>query len=65
MDDEAAMHAVRAGDGESLRVLVRRYQGPLFRLVRSFLRDAGSVEDTVQDVFVRAFEALEGFGPLR
>ncbi len=65
MDDEDAIAAVLAGDVESFRLLVVRYQRALFALVRSFVRDEGQAEDLVQESFLRAFEALAGFDPAR
>lgn len=65
MDDEDAIAAVLAGDVESFRLLVVRYQRALFALVRSFVRDEGQAEDLVQESFLRAFEALGAFDPAR
>ena len=55
---------VKAGDTSDFEHLVRWYQGPLFRIVGNLV-DGSMVEDLVQDVFLAAFEQIQGFDPQR
>ena len=54
----------RAQDGDvvSFETLVRRYQGPVFRLARRMLGDRGDAEDVVQDTFVLVWRRLPTLG---
>lgn len=52
----------RAGDERAATVLVERHAPSLARFVASVVgRDRAEVDEVVQDTFVRAFGALEGF----
>jgi RNA polymerase sigma-70 factor (ECF subfamily) len=55
---------VQAGHTADFEHLVRRYQGPLFRIVGN-LTDRGMVEDLVQDIFLIAFAKIADFDPRR
>jgi RNA polymerase sigma-70 factor (ECF subfamily) len=50
-----------AGSREAFDELVRRYRRPVYNLVRALTGGDGDAEDLVQDVFVRAFRAIDGF----
>ena len=50
-----------AGNQLSFQLLVERYQGRMFSLVRHYTRSPVEVEDIVQDVFMKAFTRLESF----
>jgi RNA polymerase sigma-70 factor (ECF subfamily) len=50
-----------AGSREAFDELVRRYRRPVYNLVRALTGGDGDSEDLVQDVFVRAFRAIDGF----
>jgi RNA polymerase sigma-70 factor (ECF subfamily) len=59
--DRADITASLAGDGEAYRRIVQRHQSLVARRMRRFARDAGAVEELVQDVFVEAYFSLPGF----
>lgn len=59
--DRADITASLAGDGEAYRRIVQRHQSPIARRMRRFARDAATVEELVQDVFVEAYFSLRGF----
>jgi RNA polymerase sigma-70 factor, ECF subfamily len=61
LDDEALVRLARLRDEPAIRALTRRYNRRLFRLARSILRNDGEAEDVVQEAWVRAFTALDGF----
>jgi hypothetical protein len=57
---------ILTGDEDAFAALVSRYQGPLLRLARTFVRDASQAEDVVQDTWIgllRGIERFEGTPP--
>lgn len=46
------------GDLEAFEVLVRHYQGPLFRLALRLLAERGDAEDALQDAMVQVWRKL-------
>lgn len=50
--------AARRGSLSAFERLVRLYQGEVYRLAFSLVRDAALAEDVTQDAFVRAFRFL-------
>lgn len=64
-DDLDAIRRVRAGDFESFRCLVERYQGPLLTMVRNMTPPDTDHEGVVQEVFLAAFRSLASFDPKR
>jgi RNA polymerase sigma-70 factor, ECF subfamily len=55
---------VQAGHAEDFEYLVRRYQGPIFRIVANLV-DNSMVEDLVQDIFLIVFEKIQSFDSRR
>ncbi len=51
----------RSGDDSALSTLVRRHHGAAYRVALSLMRDDDAAQDVVQDAFVKAFKALDGF----
>jgi RNA polymerase sigma-70 factor (ECF subfamily) len=47
------------GHPEDFRLLVQRYQGPLFSYLTGRLRDRSEAEEAAQESFVRAFQSLK------
>jgi len=64
-DDASLIARVLVGDAEAFRDLVRRHQGPVFAVARSFATCAGEVEDVAQDAFLAAYASLRSFDPTR
>lgn len=60
-DDQDVIRGVLDGDVESFRVLVRRYEQPLHRLIRNLVVDAHDGEDIAQEVFLTAFRRLASY----
>ena len=60
-DDAWAVSRTLQGDHEAFSVLVRRYQGPIFRLMLRHTRDEDEAGEMAQEAFVRAFERLASF----
>ena len=61
LDDGALVRLARLRDEPAIRALTQRYNRRLFRLARSILRNDSEAEDVVQEAWVRAFTALDGF----
>ena len=59
--DRTFVTQAAAGSREAFDELVRRYRRPLYGLVRALTGGDDDAEDLVQDVFVRAFRAVQGF----
>ena len=64
-DDLEAIRRVLAGDVESFRSLVERYQRPLWSLVRNLTPRDTDHESVAQEVFLAAFRRLAWFDPQR
>jgi RNA polymerase sigma-70 factor (ECF subfamily) len=58
--DQALVASWRGGDERAATVLVERHAGALSRYITS-LGERESVEEVVQDTFVRAFSSLDSF----
>jgi len=63
--DEALVAGMAAGDTEAARALVGRYQGRVFGLALTILRDRPAAEDVAQETFVRAWRHAAVFDPRR
>ncbi len=59
--DAELVAAVCGGDTASFENLVRRYQARVFATARRYARRESEVEDIVQEVFLKAFQKLDGF----
>ncbi|MEU2159509.1 RNA polymerase sigma factor [Streptomyces sp. NPDC059544] len=58
LDDATLVVRARGGDTRAFEVLVRRYQGPMYRLALHMLAGRGDAEDVVQEVFLTAWRRL-------
>src|SRR5664279_6219987 len=59
LTDKEYVERCRDGHQEDFRMLVDRYQKPLFAYLAGRLRDGRQVEEAVQESFVRAFLSLK------
>ncbi len=60
-DEKVHVERARAGDKEAFRRLVEGCQDRLFGLVFSMVSNREQAEDLVQEIFVKAYFALESF----
>jgi RNA polymerase sigma-70 factor (ECF subfamily) len=60
-DDAGTIRRVLDGDLAAFRILVERYQRPLFGLVRNLLPNPSDWEDTAQEVFLTAYTHLGNY----
>lgn len=59
-DSDLVSSAAR-GDLETFNLLVLKYQGLVFNVARSILRDDDSAEDATQETFISAFQHVGSF----
>jgi RNA polymerase sigma-70 factor (ECF subfamily) len=50
-----------AGDGAAFSLIMRRHNRLLFRTARSILKSDAEAEDAVQEAYLRAWRAMDGF----
>lgn len=65
MDDEFLIQQTLAGNRQAFRLVVVRYQRPLFRFLGLLGFRGARAEDVAQETFLRAFKALGSFDPAR
>lgn len=63
--DEEICQLVQKGDSESFGVLIERYEKKIKRYLWKFLSQREDVEDLTQNIFLKAFENIQGFNPKR
>ena len=61
MDDAAAVARVRSGEKDTFRLLVERHSQTIFRLAFRMMENEQDAEEIVQETFLRAYRALDGF----
>jgi RNA polymerase sigma-70 factor (ECF subfamily) len=62
VDDEQDLVArARQGDTASFSVLLRRYEGKIFRLAMNITQNREDAEDVLQEAFLKAYEHLDQF----
>jgi RNA polymerase sigma-70 factor (ECF subfamily) len=55
--DHQLMRGIRRGDASAFEQLVCRWEGPVGRVLARYAGNNGDVEDMVQEVFLRVYEA--------
>ena len=56
MDDDVLMQRIATGDEDALRVLVQRWQRPVYGFLVHMVRSPQEAEDLTQDVFLKVHE---------
>jgi RNA polymerase sigma-70 factor, ECF subfamily len=59
---EGELEALKAGDEAAFKALIQRYHGPMLRLARAYVRDAGVAEEVVQESWLTCLRSLDRFG---
>ena len=59
--DADLVTGLKSGDEESFRLLLRRYQDPIYGYVCRLINDSLEAEDLTQDIFTRVFRKIQGF----
>jgi len=65
VEDEALVQRVASGDERALAGLYDRYAGLVYGTGMRYLRDRGTAEELVQDVFTSVWKNAAGFDPAR
>lgn len=65
IEDKQLVERALAGSEDAYREIVDRYQRPIYSLVIRMVRDPSAAEELAQDVFCKAFKALNSFDPTR
>lgn len=65
LDDIGLVEKALAGSQEAYRLLVERYQRPVYGILVRMVRNAPIAEELAQDSFVKAFSKLESFDKRR
>lgn len=60
-EDRKLVKRAQKGDQEAISTLYRKYLGPIYAFVYAKTGNKQDAEDITQDVFLRAFSAVEGF----
>lgn len=60
-DDLSTIRDVLAGNVDAFRLLVERYQGPLFALIGNLVPDRGDCEDIAQETLLAAYVHLGAY----
>jgi RNA polymerase sigma-70 factor (ECF subfamily) len=60
--DPSVVKRAQRGDERAFSVIVSTYQGPVFNYVLRSVGDRELAEDLTQDVFLRAWKSLSGYG---
>lgn len=63
--DEELAALVQRKNEAAFGVLMSRYQPKLLRYGRKFLSDGAPIEDTVQDIFIKTYQNIQGYDPSR
>ena len=61
LDVAAILERCRQGDDLAWEALVRHYQGRVYAVACSYMRNAEEARDVAQDIFVRVYERLGSF----
>lgn len=60
-DEQELISRARRGDTASFSVLIRRYEGKIFRLAMNITQNREDAEDVLQESFLKAYEHLDQF----
>ena len=61
LTDLELVERARTRDAHAIELIVRKYNRKLYRTARAILRDDAEAEDAVQEAYIQAFRALDGF----
>lgn len=59
--DLTLVQRIGTGDQAAFESLMRKYNGKLFRIARSILKDDGDAEDALQDAYLEAYRHIDEF----
>lgn len=59
--DESIIGRVLGGEKQAYEVIIRRYNGRLYKIARTYVKDEDAIEDILQETYVKAYENLGKF----
>ena len=65
LSDEALLAGLTFGDAETGRAFILRFQGRVYGLALTILRDPAMAEDVAQEAFLRAWKHGQSYDPRR
>jgi RNA polymerase sigma factor (sigma-70 family) len=65
LSDEALLAGLAAGDREAAAGFVRRFQGRIYGLALTIVRDPGTAQDVAQETFLRAWRNAASYDARR
>ena len=60
-NDDRLLERARQKDREAIRLIVKQQNQRLYRIARAIVRNDSDAENVLQEAYVRAFAALDGF----
>ena len=57
-DEQKIIEEIISGQSRPYRILVERYQNPVFRVILKIVGDTEDAKELTQDVFVKAYESI-------
>src|SRR5579863_3447831 len=60
-NDDRLLDRARQKDREAIRLIIKQHNQRLYRIARAIVRNDSDAEDVLQEAYVRAFGALDGF----
>lgn len=61
LDDATIIKRIIAGEKELFEIILRRYNQTLYRVIRGYLRDTVTVQDAMQNTYLKAYDKLFQF----
>ena len=61
MTDNEIIRLILEGNRQKFRLLVEKHQSMVFRTCMGFLHDKDDADDLTQDIFIQAYQSLNGF----
>ena len=65
MHDDFLVERAQTGDSDAFRILVLRYQQPLFKFLSAYLKGQSGIEDIAQETFLRAHRHIGRYDQAR
>ena len=62
-DEQKIIEEIISGQTRSYRILVERYQNPVFRVILKIVGNSEDARELTQDVFVKAYESIRQYKP--
>ena len=61
LDDATIIKRIIAGEKELFEIILRRYNQTLYRVIRGYLGDTATVQDAMQNTYLKAYDKLFQF----